>query len=128
MKDVTIREQVSEWSCRPTKKDLAKIQDDEFKIGERVTWMYVDDLIFLRGFKEKVNKKNWRKHTFYEGIVVPLEGVESRRSFDSYDILNDVMIVGTTYPAEKCNPDVEWFALGQLICEEDLVWFGKLES
>lgn len=128
MTDTPIREQVREWSDKPTETDLAKIQDDTYDIGEKVVWMYQEDWDYLKKWADvEISKENWTRHAFYGGIVVPLDGTESHRSFDAYDMLNDVFICGTEYPTEKCNPDCEWFSLAQLICNKDLLYFGKVK-
>lgn len=115
---------VRKWADKPTDEQLNKIADDTFEIGEEVCWVYKDDLEYAKRWCDE-NPKDWRKWAFYRGFVVPLPDTDSRKSLDGYNMLNDAMICVTDYPTEKCNPECDWAAVGEMICSDDLVWFGK---
>lgn len=54
----------------------------------------------------------------YQGIVVPRWDIENAdSSFES----EDAIVVQTLYPTEKCYPEVDWFTIGNLLDEPDLI-------
>jgi hypothetical protein len=86
--------------------------------GAKVRWYYKEDLEFW----EKWGDDNPVESGFnagggYYGIIIPKPDSYPRGELDP----GDCVVVITSYPCEKCNPEVDWVALTKLIDDEDLV-------
>ena len=80
--------------------------------GKMVHWYFKDEQQFAKeeGF-------NPRKEMFYIGYVMPAPDVENMKNMEP----DEVVIVMTDYPCEKCNPEATWFALKRLLENVELV-------
>jgi len=99
---------------------------EELEAGQQIGWWFKDDEEYHKECYG--DDKSWplKDHPPFQGVVIPGEGLENR-GHDTYES-QDMVIVQTLYPCEKCYPEVAWFALKRLVDNKNLVKIIKIKE
>lgn len=109
-----------EVPSEPFESKLHKIKCS-LRAGMKVGWYYKDDL----EFQQKHDPDgDLTRYPPYSGYIIPDIDVESVNEFE----WDEVILVVTDYPTEKCNSETDWVVLGMLIENEDLVEIFEIEE
>jgi hypothetical protein len=87
--------------------------------GQKVSWYDADDLAYFKECNDEAGEElGLRNAAHYQGIVVPMPGIEYNGGELEYD---ECIIVITSYECEKCYPEIDWVALPRLLDDEKLI-------
>lgn len=102
------------WNL-PTKLENLDKCKCTLKTGQKVGIIYKEDLEYAKEWMD--NLGDIHNRPFFSGYIVALPDKDTGRFLD----VEDVMVVITDYPTEKCFPLTDWIALNRLLDNDDLV-------
>ena len=88
--------------------------DETLYPGDVIGWWYKEDEDYHNEYCEA--EDDISEYPPFEGIVVPIQDLEgSEKGFE----IENAVIVMTSYPTEKCDPEATWIESDEFLCVDE---------